>query len=74
MMLTGVLVSASDLEGARGVVHRLQALGAGCVVLTLGESGVLFTAVGEKEGVVHHCPAEKVDVVDTTVRRYGLGL
>ena len=73
-MLTGVLVSASDLEGARAVVSRLQALGPRCVVLTLGEGGVLFTAMGEKEGVVHHCPAEKVNVVDTTVCGWGQGL
>ena len=65
-MLTGVLVHASDLEGTRAVVSRLQALGPRCVVLTLGE--------GEKEGVVHHCPAEKVNVMDSTVCGWGQGL
>lgn len=51
----------------------LQTYGAKCIVLTLGENGLLYCQLLEKEGSskwseIKHLEAEKVEVVDTTVR------
>ena len=53
----------TDVEEGRTAVKSLLSKGCGCVVLTMGGSGVVFT----DNGKIIHVPAEKVDVVDTTV-------
>ena len=58
-----------DLASGRGAVENLRDLGARCVVLTMGERGVLYSEC--ENGVwsnVGHIEAHKVDAVDTTVR------
>lgn len=71
-MLTGLPVT--DLERATEAVTTLQTTGTRCVVLTLGEKGLLYTWLMAKESAewspIQHIEAEKVDVVDTTVRNY----
>lgn len=63
-LLTGLAVP--DLSSAYKAVEVLQSYNPGCVVLTLGEKGVLFTEIG-KPDIIKHQEAEKVEVVDTTV-------
>ncbi len=59
-MLAGLRVNS--VESAAEAAARLRAQGAGNVLVTLGERGVVaVTAEG-----VHHHPAEKVRAVDTT--------
>lgn len=69
-LLTGQPVP--DLPSAYKAVETLLTRGPDCVVLTLGEKGVLFSGrgkwAGPEEGF-RHVPAERVDVVDTTVSR-----
>ena len=57
-----------DMATAGKAVEALAAKGAGSVVLTLGEQGVLFTELGAMPTYVQHVATEKVSVVDTTVR------
>lgn len=74
-----------DLESGYKAVEALQSLQPGCVVLTLGEKGVLFSeksTLGEmgvlfpeksnadQWGDIQHIKAEKVEAVDTTVTLY----
>ena len=59
-------MAVPDLPTAYKAVEMLQSYTPGCVVLTLGEKGVLFTEKG-KPNLVRHQEAEKVKVVDTTV-------
>lgn len=59
-------MAVPDLPSAYKAVEVLQSYTPGCVVLTLGEKGVLFTEKG-KPDIVWHQEAEKVKVVDTTV-------
>lgn len=59
-------MAVPDLPSAYKAVEVLQSYTPGCVVLTLGEKGVLFTEKG-KPDIVRHQEAEKVKVVDTTV-------
>ena len=59
-------MAVPDLPTAYKAVEMLQSYTPGCVVLTLGEKGVLFTEKG-KPDLVRHQEAEKVKVVDTTV-------
>lgn len=68
--MTGLPVT--DLETATEAVRTLQASGTRCIVLTLGEKGVLYTRLltRAETGVwspIEHIEAEKVNVVDTTV-------
>lgn len=63
--------SVPDIPTGREAVAKLQYLGVGCVVLTMGERGVLYSQYNE--GVwsgVEHVPAHPVEAVDTTVRTY----
>ena len=59
-------MAVPDLPSAYKAVEMLQSYTPGCVVLTLGEKGVLFTEKG-KPDLVRHQEAENVKVVDTTV-------
>ncbi len=57
------------MSAGRMAVTRLQSLSVGCVVLTMGERGLLYSE--SQEGVwsdVKHIPANRVNTVDTTVR------
>ena len=66
-MVTGLPVT--DVTTATESVKALQETGTRCVVLTLGEKGLLYTQlVMGKWTPILHIAAEKVDVVDTTVR------
>jgi ribokinase len=61
-------VPVSDVETAKQAVNRLLARGPGCVVLTLGAGGVVFSGRGSEDtGTLTHIPAESVATVDTTV-------
>ena len=51
-------------------VEALAAKGAGSVVLTMGEQGVLFTEPGAMPSSVQHVATKQVSVVDTTVRMF----
>ncbi len=66
-MLTGL--SVTDLALAREAVEVLQDTGSRCVVLTLGEKGVLYSVLlaGKQWSKIQHIPAQAVKVVDTTV-------
>ena len=65
-VLTGVPVG--DVETAKQAVNRLLARGPGCVVLTLGAGGVVFSGRGSEDtDTLTHIPAESVATVDTTV-------
>lgn len=66
-LLTGLPVP--DLASGYQAVRELQSRGPGCVVLTLGEKGVLFTELGAETKTIRHIEALKVDVIDTTVSR-----
>jgi ribokinase len=60
-------VPVSDVETAKQAVNRLLARGPGCVVLTLGAGGVVFSGRGSEDtGTLTHIPAESVATVDTT--------
>lgn len=64
----------TDRASGESAVLSLQNEGPGCVVLTMGSGGVLYTLPREERNgddsvSVHHVPAEPVNVVDTTVRR-----
>jgi ribokinase len=64
-VLTGVPVG--DVETAKQAVNRLLARGPGCVVLTLGAGGVVFSGRGSEDtDTLTHIPAESVATVDTT--------
>ena len=67
-LLTGLPVP--DLPSAHKAVETLHSLGPGCVLLTLGEKGVVFTERGKRAEDIKHMEAEKVEVVDTTVSRF----
>ena len=65
-----------DIPSAREAVTSLQAIGTRCVVLTVGEKGLLYTVLlqqprqgGEASTWtdIQLVEARKVDVVDTTV-------
>ncbi|MBI1726245.1 MAG: bifunctional hydroxymethylpyrimidine kinase/phosphomethylpyrimidine kinase, partial [Candidatus Rokubacteria bacterium] len=60
--LTGLVVDS--LESAREAAGRVLALGAGAVLVTLGERGAL--ACGDGGGAAAHFPAFPVEAVDTT--------
>lgn len=58
----------SDVETAKDAVRQLLAQGPGCVVLTLGAGGVVFSGWGSNDRQsLTHTPAEKVATIDTTV-------
>ena len=61
--LTGLPVG--DRESARAAALKLQELGAGTAIVTLGEAGSVI-ASREIEGGVTHVPAFPVEAVDTT--------
>ena len=66
-VLTGLPVT--DLVSGRTAVEALQGMGPRCVVLTLGEKGLLYSQLlrgGQWTGI-QHIEAEVVEVVDTTV-------
>ncbi|XP_011406960.1 PREDICTED: ribokinase-like [Amphimedon queenslandica] len=68
-LLSGV--SVTDRASGESAVLSLQNEGPGCVVLTMGSGGVLYTLPREERNgddsvSVHHIPAEPVNVVDTT--------
>ncbi|CAI8004815.1 Ribokinase [Geodia barretti] len=64
-VLTGIPVG--DVETAKQAVNRLLARGPGCVVLTLGAGGVVFSGRGSEDtDTLTHIPAESVATVDTT--------
>lgn len=68
-MVTGLPVA--DLETATRTVVALQRTGTRCIILTLGEKGLLYarlSAATKEWSPIKHIKAEKVDVVDTTVR------
>lgn len=62
----------TDLASAHVALGVLQRTGTNCVVLTLGEKGLLYSQkVGEglnEWSAPEHIEAECVEVVDTTVR------
>ena len=63
------VVSVTDLVSATRAVEALQAMGSRCIVLTLGEKGLLYSVlVGKEWSTIQHIPTEPVKVVDTTVR------
>ena len=62
-LLTGLPVA--DMASARETVRTLQLKGPGCVVLTLGEKGSIFSQ--RETNDIKHIKSTKVDVVDTTV-------
>lgn len=66
-MVTGFPVT--DITTATASIRALQDTGTSCVVLTLGEKGLLYTqlVMGQWTPTLH-IAAEKVNVVDTTVR------
>ena len=65
-VLTGCVVY--DVETAKEAVRQLLARGPGCVVLTLGAGGVVFSGWdSDDHESLTHIPAEKVTPVDTTV-------
>ena len=67
-MLTGCQVS--DVDSAKEAMRKLLARGPGCVVVTLGAGGVVFSGWGSHErdsATITHIPAETVATVDTTV-------
>ena len=69
-MLTGLV--ASDVATATRAITALQCTGTKCIILTLGEKGLLYSMLVTKEGsmdwtAVRHIEAENVSVVDTTV-------
>ncbi len=70
-MLTEIEVG--DIQSASAAVNCLQECGAKCIVLTLGEKGLMYTVqVVNKEGVTQwskteHVEAKKTNVIDTTV-------
>ena len=69
-MLTGKAVR--DVESGREAVKQLLARGPGCVVLTLGAGGVVFSGRGPSgRDSITHLPARTVQTVDTTVRLAG---
>lgn len=59
--------SVTDKGSGIKAVNVLQSKGPGCIVLTMGSAGVLFTQPGND--AVTHIEAEKVNVVDTTVSK-----
>lgn len=66
-MLTGCQVS--DVDSAKEAMRKLLARGPGCVVVTLGAGGVVFSGWGSHErdsATITHIPAETVATVDTT--------
>lgn len=67
--MTGLPVT--DLETAAKAVTTLRATGTRCIVLTLGEKGLLYTVRKAEDSAewspVQHMETEKVNVVDTTV-------
>jgi ribokinase len=64
-IITGI--SVTDIESAHTAVKMLQLNQPGCVVLTMGGSGVVFTDLDDMTNDnIHHIPAVPVDVVDTT--------
>ena len=66
-MLCGIKVL--DLESGHKAVTLLKTHGPVCVVLTMGAQGVIFTDYPATQScVVQHKSAEKVEVIDTTVR------
>ena len=58
-----------DLTAGYKAVEALQSLQTCCVVLTLGEKGVLFSEriSNDQWGAIQHIQAERVEAVDTTV-------
>lgn len=65
-ILSGLPVT--DIEQAISAIRALLKKGPRCVVLTMGEKGVLF--LDEQNGsssIPYHIKAPKVNVVDTTV-------
>ena len=64
-------MAVPDVPSAHKAVEVLQSYGPACVVLTLGEKGVLFTPWGGKNTTtISHFETEKVEVVDSTVSCY----
>ena len=71
----------TDLDCAAKAVSALLEMGSDCVVLTLGDKGLLYSQqLRDREGAggitwdnSGYIPAEKVDVVDTTVSAGGGG-
>lgn len=59
-----------DVETGTRAVEDLQKTGTKCVVLTLGEKGLLYSQLHSNKGwsPVEQIEAETVSVVDTTVR------
>ena len=70
-VLTGLPVT--DLPTAQNAVRALQDVGSSCVVLTLGEKGLMYSQLVRKEpsewSPIEHIPAAAVEVVDTTVSK-----
>lgn len=69
-MLTGL--PTTDLATASRAITALQSTGTKCIILTMGEKGLLYSTLVDKEGlmewtVIQHIEAENVNVVDTTV-------
>lgn len=59
----------SDLSAGSKAVKALQLLCSVCIVLTLGEQGLLYSVCEEGAwSVVEHIAANQVEAVDTTVR------
>ena len=61
-------VPVPDLSAGEAAMESLKALGCACVVLTMGERGLLFTQC--RQGVwsrVEHIEAHRVEAIDTTV-------
>ena len=57
-----------DVASAKKAVQQLLARGPGCVVLTLGAGGVVFSGWGsESDESITHLPAESVEAIDSTV-------
>lgn len=50
-------------EMAAKLVSKVKELGIPCMVVTMGAQGCVFV---DADGTSGHCPAQKVDVVDTT--------
>lgn len=59
------------METGIWAVETLQGTGTSCIVLTLGEKGLLYSQLMKKElnewSAIKHIEAEKMNVVDTTV-------
>ena len=69
-VLTGL--PAMDLPSASTAIMALQCTGTKCIILTLGEKGLLYSMAVGRDGLmewttIEHIEAETVKVVDTSV-------